>query len=579
MTRHLLASLALLATSAALAGIPAIADLPLPAGQASAVHLYVPGAASPDDLKIKAKGGEVRTVEVKGGGMVILGVVAEPGASELALKVKAPGAKGSLTFPTARAEGGSLAMTIEPSRLRIGRGGAVVKIEGDGLPEDANIELVASIGELGPLAKTGSGWIAPWTPPDRVNSPLPVLFVASDLSRPGSTVASTMLEIGVPEKVSVDGPMQGEVSLAIGDRSFGKQQLGQRTSTVFEIIRFPSDTKADVVATSLDDGSVEKVIDLPPSGAAQIRLAPLPKEVGWPAGDEVTVMLAAVDNAGKPLENPSAIEINAPSKVRVEPKGDGWFALHFQAPVAEEPWSLTAKLLDSITWMGGRSVPDVPRAEISLDPTPAPTGSGNAEIVIGSRSGQGQAWTGAFTAVGQGFSLAGDATTAADGATVLPVVTSGSDPLAVCAEPLLEASGLPPVRVRVWSDRNAIGNGESAFVHAIAEDALGLPVPATVELTASQGTLVPVASTDSGHTIATWSGSAAGPVELVATLGALTDRSALWVGSSAQGAAPVGTREEADGERRWRSAAPCVTVERAEATPAEPAEATDAPAE
>ncbi|MCO4743973.1 MAG: hypothetical protein KC912_04240 [Proteobacteria bacterium] len=569
----------------AFAGIPTVADLPLPAGEPSAVHLYVPGATSEADLKIKAKGGDVRTVKVGSGGLVVLGVVAAADAETMVIKVKGPGTKDALQLPIESAVGAKLEVIVEPGRLRMGRGGAIVKIKAEGLPDNADIGLAASIGDLGPIARTATGWLAPWTPPARVKGPLPVLFTASDLANPGGVYGSAMLEIGVASNLKVAGPMQGEVSVSIGSRDYGKKPLGQRTSTVFEVVRFPSDTTADVLASSLDDGDETRSIELPPTGTAQVRFAPVPKDIGWPAGREVTLMLAAVDNTGQPLDDPSSLELSGPGKVRIEPIGEGWFAVKFQAPTGTEPWSVTAKLLDSVTWMGGRSVVDLPRAEVSVNPTPVASGSGNAQVIIGSRSSQGQQWAGTFAAIGEGFAVAGDAEVSADGTSIVPIVTRGANDLAVCVDPMLEATGLAPVRVRVWSDRTAIDDGEAVFVHAVAEDALGLPVPATVTLTSDRGSLVPVVSSDRGHSISQWSGNGIeGPITLSASLGELSDTSALWVGGGGRGAAPVGTQAEADAERKWRAAAPCVAVPRttaaadADATP-EPAESAPEPTE
>ena len=525
-----------------------LSDGPVVADGVTAHRLYVllPGLASTDRIRIKAKGGTVLSQSVPVPGMLAVDLSVEPVAEAgiLEMRIRAKGGveiDQVVAVQVVPASEGGLEVTFEPKDLVGGLQRVTVTVQGaqrSAMPLSArSFSLSATMGEIQALQSTGDGaWQAFYIPPVDLEASEAVLFTATDLTAPERLVGAGVLKIGESQSESAEGE---EPAPWMGSSS-------------------------------------------------QLAFAPLPAGTRVPAGRQLRLHVAYTDASGLPVEAATLL-VDGPGAPSVEVVGGGWYAIVLTAPGASGPFAVTANVGELSHTLALEAVGVIPQLSVRSDPPALVEGTRDLVLTTWAKDGSGRTLPGRSLHLDlEGATLRGATTDMGNGSYTSKVrLNRGATTVGVSASADLDAGTLPPAGIRIWSQEDAVYLGASSKmpVGVVVVDAFGLPlVGHTVGLAVplGGGALPPSVTTGDGavgHTEFV-PGLDAGPALLQASLeNGLVRKLVLWqipVGQSAPLLTGPGSESSRAVQGEWRGGFP--TLDLVQAAPAPVVVARVAPA-
>jgi len=494
------------------------------------LYVLLPGLASTDRIRIKAKGGTVLSQSVPVPGMLAVDLsvapVAEAGTIEMRIR-----AKGGVEIDQVVAvqvvpssEGG-LEITFEPKDLVGGLQRVTVTVQGaqrSSVPPGArSFSLSATMGEIQALQSIGDGaWQAFYIPPVDLEGSEAVLFTATDLTAPERLVGAGVLKVGESQSEAAEG-----------------------------------EEPAPWMGTT-----------------DQLAFAPLPEGTRVPEGRQLRLHVAHTDAGGLPVEMASLV-VEGPGAPSVEVVGGGWYAINLAAPGVPGPFSVTASVGELSHTLALEAVGVIPQLSVRSDPPSLAEGTRDLVLTTWAKDGGGRSLPGRTLHLSlEGATLRGTTKDMGNGSYTSRVrLNRGAKTVEVAASADLDAGTLPPAGIRIWSEDDAVRLGASSKmpVGVVVVDAFGLPLSGqTVNLAVpvGGGALPPTVATGDGGVGHTWfvPGLDAGPALLHASLeNGLARKLVLWqipVGQTAPLLPGPGTESSRAVLGEWRGGFPTLDL-------------------
>jgi hypothetical protein len=469
---------------------------------------------------------------------------------------------------------GSLELTFDPPVLA-STGTAVVRITPEGassVPADARRFLLsASAGTIDAPMPSGDGsWVARYTPPKGLTTPLPVVIAAADAAAPERVWTHELLPVTVRRSVTVDAKPGSSNVLTVGGRSYGPLPAAPSGKVAFEVDLDPRTPTADLRSVLPDTSKEDRKIPLP-QGPPQLVF--VPGSAGAPAQPDlsVPVRIVAVESDGDPI-TADAPRVSASRGTLASPlnQDQAWTAT-FTPPSTAGEVVLTAELAGAKAERRVKVSGAVPSLTLTTNPEVLPATARSFTVTARVKDAAGQAVAGrppVFTATGA--TLSGTPRDNKDGTyTATFNVASGITSVRVGATPQVDVTGQPAVRLVAWaSEPVAAANGvDVVTITAVPVDAWGAPVRG-VSLRAGvpkgDGT-VPAQVTSDANGVARFAytaGKSAGMVSVRIEGAGLVTELPLWQsnGGAFPTLQPGGDDTAAALRERWQAAAPQVLL-------------------
>ncbi len=546
------------------------ADGPLAADGAtdSLVQVFVPGLGPSDTVRVSADGARVVAHEVgpQGTVFVTLRPHAARGPGEVALTIRTRGGVAfdeTLRVPVAPV-GGRLGLTLDPPSLDGAEGGVLVRIQpapGPVMPHaERQITLAASVGSVSAVSRMRDGtFSAVYTPPEGLEDPVAVLFTAIDLASPERVVGRAVLPIRQRVRRVLDAPPGAEVSLVVGGAAVGTVTADPRGLAGFDLWLGPGDATGVLKVRAADGARSQATVDLDNPARPQIAFAPWPTGTGVPAGEPVSLWLAASDPCGAPRDRIPELAVRGVGAAPAHARGEGWHEVIVQAPPEPGPLEVEARLGVAASAHTLRVVPSLP--VVTLSASPIEIGQ-SASLTATARFASGRSGRGDDALVLRALE-APDAAARAGDPVVLEVPVTSERVVTFVASTDFAPTGLPPARLRVWTGRAWAPEAERVPLFVVVEDALGVPLPDQRVTLRPHPTLIGlpegVDTGASGWAMVTFSRSDTRiePIPIEAESGWLTATAVLW-----PHAGGLGTADDVAARARWAAALPALTVQR-----------------
>ncbi len=514
-----------------------LGDGPVVADGVTAHRLYVllPGLASTDRIRIKAKGGTVLSQSVPVPGMLAVDLSVAPvvEAGTLEMRIRAKGGveiDQVVAVQVVPSSEGGLEVTFEPKDLVSGLQRVTVTVQGaqrSAVPPGArSFALSATMGEIQELQSIGDGaWKAFYIPPVDLEASEAALFTATDLTAPDRLVGAGVLKIGESQSEAAEGE---EVAPWMGS-------------------------------------------------SAQLAFAPLPEGTRVPAGHGLRLLVAHTDAGGLPVEA-ATLAVEGPGAPVAEVVGGGWYAIDMTAPGESGPFSVTATVGELSHTLALEAVGVIPQLSVRSDPSALAEDTRDLVLTTWAKDASGRTLPGRTLHLGlEGATLRGATKDMGNGSYTSKVrLDRGATTVEIAASAELDVGTLPPAGIRIWSEADAVQLGVSSKmpVGVVVVDAFGLPLTGqTVNLAVplGGGALPPTVATGDGgvgHTEFV-PGLDAGPALLRASLdNGLVRQLALWqipVGQNAPLLPAPGTESSRAVQGEWRGGFPTLGLVQAAA--------------
>ncbi|MEE2750016.1 MAG: hypothetical protein VX519_01190, partial [Myxococcota bacterium] len=406
--------------------------------------------------------------------------------------------------------------------------------------------LWSSVGVIESLQAVGDGtWTAFYIPPVELEETTVLMLTATDLSAPESVVGFSSLAFGP----SLAEPTEEEEAPAWSAKS------------------------------------------------GRLAFAPLPEGTSVRAGQTLRLHLAAVNAAGQPVMDVSealfsageTLKLEGPGSPKVSALAPGLFAVDVVVPQEPGAFSVIAQPGDQEARIDLESVGVLPQLSLRSDPEFISKDTRDVTLTTWAKDANGRTLPGLSLGLDlEGGTIRGEVEDGGDGSYTAKVrLDRDSAGLKVDLRPALSTSGLPPARVRIWTQSDAVSLGTTSemMVGVAVEDALGLPVPsAVVDLAVpiGGGALPPKVEVDEsgvGH-VRYVPGLDAGPALLRASTGGMQHMVLLWQvprGQSAPLIAMPGMESTRSESNAWRLAYPSANMVRGAAPVRAPVVAAPAP--
>ncbi len=561
--------------SPALAGVTLVPTGPLVAdGSTQAtIRLYVDSGAK---VRVKADSGKLGAVTQSPDGVVT--VLYTPPAVTAArtyqLRVTGGGEDVTVDVPVVPATRGSLELVFDPPVLPA-TGTATVRITPDGasaVPADARRFLVsASSGTIDAPMPAGDGtWVARYTPPKGLSTPLPVVITAADAAAPDRVWGHALLPVTVRRSVSVDAKPGTSNVLLVGGRTYGPFPAAPTGKVAFEVELDPRQPTARLRSVNPDTSTDEREVPLP-QGPPQIVF--VPSAPGAPAQPDlaVSVRFVAVESDGDAITaDPPRVSASRGTLAQPLNEDEGWRAV-FTPPAQSGEAILSAEIPGAKADRRVAVSASVPTVTLVTQPEVLPKGATSFKVVARVKDAAGQAVVGrAPTFSVTGATISGTPKDNKDGTyTAMFSVASSATQVRVGATPAVDGTGQAPVRLVAWAAEPLVAaNGVDAVtITVVPVDAWGVAVKG-VQLRAGvpkgDGSVPATVTTDANGVarVVYTAGKTAGMTSVRVEGAGLVAEVPLW--QSAGGAFPTlqpGGDEALDALRsRWQSAAPQTLV-------------------
>lgn len=566
---------ALIFSLSAYAGVTLVPAPPLVGdGQTQGtVRLLVDSGAK---VRVKADTGRVGAVAPGDDGVVTV-LFTPPlvtAAKTVALEVKGGGEDAVVEIPVVPPLKGELELTFDPEVVP-STGTAVVRIKpSHGSPiaaEARRFQVAASSGTVDAPVPAGDGtWVARYTPPKGLTTPLPVALVAIDAAAPGKVYGHAVLPVTVKRALTVDAKPGSSNVLEIGSRRYGPVVAAPSGKAAFDVELDPREDVALLQSVNPDTSKDERKIELP-KAPAQIVFFPLPAAAPGDTAAQLVVRVAAFAGNGDPISAKAPTLTASRGAVEAPAWDAGVWVASVTPPATPGDIVLTAtaegaKVERKVTIVG-----TIPSIALTPEPEEIPKTATTFKVTARVKDANGTALPGRVPAFGAaGATISGTPKDNKDGSyTTLWKLASGATSARVWATPATDVSGLPPARLLAWpSTATVAANGtDTVQIVVIAVDAFGLPVP-NVDLRLGapkgDGSVPPTAKTDTKGVarVAYKAGKTAGLAGVrVEGAGLVTELPLYQTRDGAGPTLPPGGDEATEAARaRWQAAAPDVTV-------------------
>lgn len=566
---------ALIFSIAAYAGVTLVPAPPLVGdGQTQGtIRLYVDGGAK---VRVKADTGKVGAVAPGTDGVVTV-LYTPPlvtAARTIALEVKGGGEDATVEIPVVPPLKGELELVFDPEVVP-STGTALVRIKpSHGSPiaaEARRFQIAASSGTVDAPVPAGDGtWVARYTPPKGLTTPLPVALVAIDAAAPDKVYGHAVLPVTVKRSLTVDAKPGSSNVLQIGSRRYGPVVAAPSGKAAFDVELDPREESGELQSVNPDTSKDERKIELP-KAPAQIVFFPLPAAAPGDTAAKLVVRVAAFSGDGDPI-SAKAPSLTA-SRGSVEgPSWDGgvWVA-GVTPPGTPGDIVLTATAEGAKVERKVKVVGTLPSIVLAAEPAEIPKTGTTFKVVARVKDANGTALPGRVPAFGAtGATISGTPKDKGDGTyTTTWKLASGATAARVWATPATDVSGLPAARLLAWpATATVAANGtDTVQIVVVAVDALGLPVP-NVDLRLGapkgDGSVPPTAKTDAKGVarIAYKAGKTAGLAGVRIEGAGLVTELPLWQTRDGAGPTlPPGGDAATEAVRAlWQAAVPDTTV-------------------
>ncbi len=536
-------------------------------------------------FKVKLDKGKIASVTpIAGGALVEFIPPAVTERTAIAVTVQVRGATSedlAATIDVVPAFGGGFDVTTDPPVVAAGQT-ASVKIRPTSHSPQADDRrrwrVSVSAGQISEAMPAGDGtWVARYTPP-AAKDPQVIAIGVVDAAAPWDVVGQGVVGVSVTRSVTFDAPPDSNNVLSVNGREYGPTKASSAGKVSFDVPLSPGQKKAKLSSVAADGTKKESNVEMPFPTAGGVAIGALPDKA--PAGSKLPIWLFCRTADLAPCPGHSA-GVNTLTG-SFEP------TTLVSLGLERTTWTLPSAGTASFTYAMDQQraaaavTTTAPLATVSLaaDPPTLPAGKKDFTVIARVKDPKGTAVVGRPPElVASGATAVGKPKDNGDGSYSFAFKLSGTEATVRGAPASLAATGLPPQRLVVWTDRPTVyADGTSKLdVMVVAEDALGMPVPnvdLTIGVPVGDGSLAPTAKTG-GDGVARLSyrvGSKPGAVGIVVEAQGLKAATSLWQAAVGQAAPDVHTVGPADYRAtvdRWRQTLPSITVQAA--TAAQPA--------